>query len=311
MLKMKTALPEKIRIEQNIISVMITTNKSKIILARQFTRITKRDLTHLSSMFVRNLDSNKNKENNLEKNFFDVVEEELDCRFIFQTLKIKNLFLVLVTKSTFNIFTGLELLKMVHRIVNEICNLKDVGGWNMNEMLNDVEVDNEKNIQNNSNFENSIFEDIIKSIKEKAVDLILAIDDIINPIQGKEESNLSNVKLNLKMDSNNEKVFSIIQKQKEDKARDNIIKGIEEIERMKRENKYVNNAVSSEQIGGRIDIQNNIIETTPSIGNNNNMNRHISSGMSLKERFIRSYFERTEEQISNKIKFFLIFFLFL
>ena len=69
----------------------------------------------------------------------------------------------------------------------------------------------------------------------------MKLDDIIGAF-----SKTWHNKLNLKMESVYEKEFALMQKNKEDKARDNIVKGIEEIEKLKKQNLYKNNSVSSD-----------------------------------------------------------------
>lgn len=82
-----------------------------------------------------------------------------------------------------------------------------------------------------------------ESIKINACDIILGIDDIITNSQ-REDTNLNLIKQNLKMDSQEEKAFNKNKKKKEEKAKDDMVKKMYEIEQMKKNNTYVNNSVS-------------------------------------------------------------------
>ena len=82
-----------------------------------------------------------------------------------------------------------------------------------------------------------------ESIKINACDIILGIDDIITNSQ-REDTNLNLIKQNLKMDSQEEKAFNKNKKKKEEKAKDDMVKKMNEIEQMKKNNTYVNNSVS-------------------------------------------------------------------
>ena len=241
-----------IKFESKIINFFITNNKSKLILARQFIHMTKRELFEHCSLFVRNID----KDGNTTKNNFEV--DENSYRFIYQTFHISNLYLVLVTKNTFNIFEALDIHKSIHRVISDLCSKVSISG-------------NEEEKETM----------IISEIKSIAYDIILSIDDIVNNVSGKEEINLAKIKLNLKMESIDEKHFAIEKREKEDKARDNIVKGMEEIERLKRDHMYVDNSVSSE-----------VIETK-----NYNRARNTSSGMNLKELLIQRLTQERQDQI--------------
>ena len=181
-----------------------------------------------------------------------------------------------MTTDNFNIFEGLEILKLIYRFIADICNLNTIS-----------KVGDEKQVH----------DEIINKLKIKGIDIILGVDDIVNPIIGKQESNISNVKLNLKMDSEFEKEFSLIQKDKEDKARYNIVKGIEEIEKLKKQNLYVNNSVSSEVNNNQ---SSNSIEISNKITSNTTPKR--STGLNLRDTLIQRLIEHQradEARLSN------------
>lgn len=83
-----------------------------------------------------------------------------------------------------------------------------------------------------------------ETIKVNVCDIILGIDDIISFNSQREETNLNSIKNNLKMDSQEEKSYNKHKKKKEEKAKDDMIKKISEIDEMKRNKTYVDNSVS-------------------------------------------------------------------
>lgn len=137
--------------------------------------------------------------------------ESNGVRYIF--LPLGEFYLVLVARLEYNIFEGYDILKLLYRIFSEIC----------------------KEGISSSN------------IKKYSYEIVLGVDDLISQF-GREEININQIKNNIRMDSSAEKEHNEVQKDKESKARDNIVKGIEEIEKLKRENKYVDTSISSEQV---------------------------------------------------------------
>jgi hypothetical protein len=201
--------------EPRVYSFFIINNKSKLILARQFVRISKRQLLEHSSYFVRKIDLEENK----DKNYFDLQDNKI--RYLYQTLQNNNLYVVLVTSEQFNIFESLQLLKNIHRLVQDICS--------------------DQNSEEN----------VVNKIKENYIDIIHSVDDLVNMLNGREEALVPKVKSNLKMESVEEKHFIIEQKIKEDKAKEKMITEMEEIERLRRDNMYYDNSVSNEVIENR------------------------------------------------------------
>ncbi len=236
-----------------VYSLFLTSQNKHLILARQFVKMTKRELLHNVGLFWRFLDQGDNS----KKNYFDIKDEDNEIRFIYQTLLVKDIYLVLQTSQEFNFFEAIDLMKTLHRVIS----------------------------QNLASSE----KDVVSSIKMKAFDLLLLIDDIINPFGGKEISDFSKLTSNLQMESKNEKEFSIIQKEKEERARDGMIKGMEEIERLKRENKYVDNSISNEIV----EVQNNQRELINEMINESRRR----TGMNLKERLIQRILHNRDEDV--------------
>jgi hypothetical protein len=252
--------------------------------------MTKREMFEHSSLFSRYLE----KEENFEKNNFEVSISEYEksdrnfsgYRYTYQTLQSKSLYLVLVTLNSFNYFEALEILKLIHRCINDLCDLSSIN----------------EGLENDSEMESQI----VKEIKLKAFEIIMAVDDVVNPVNGKDESNFSKVKLNLKMESIEEKEFTILQKEKENKQRENIVRGLEEIERLKRENKYIENSVSSEEVEQRTNIMNSIVSSI------NTMREEMSTpqprgGLNLKDRLIHRIVHQREDFQQMGKKFFYTF----
>jgi hypothetical protein len=252
-----------LKFNHKIISLFITNKNKKVILARPFIKMSKRELLHHIGLFWRFLDQDENS----KKNHFDLKDEESDFRFVFQTLNTNEIYLVIITRQDFNFFEALDLMRSLHRVISQ--------------NLNGLKVEDE----------------IIKCVKSKAFDLFLLIDDIVNPYTGREIYDLQTLTSNLQMESKNEKEFEIVKKGKEEKAREDMIKGMEEIERLKKENKYEDNSISSE----KIEMQNNQREM---INNMINETRR-SLGMNLKERLVQRLLHNREEEMqlgkNNKI----------
>jgi hypothetical protein len=143
---------------------------------------------------------------NKSKNNFEMNSN----RFIY--MQMYNCYLILICHTDFNFLEGLEILKQIYKIIADICE-KDSAEFHI-------------------------------KVKKNACDIILALDDIITLFYNRDGSKCTSE--SIKMYSFAEKEYNEKKHEKEEKAKENIIKGIEEINRLKRENKYVNTSVSSE-----------------------------------------------------------------
>jgi hypothetical protein len=214
------------KLKNNIINCFVINNKGKVILSRQFVELSKRKLFELAFLFDRNLNLKKNKDKyyfNLEENF-ELISDNTKLAFTYHPLHINSIYLVLTTHKNFSIFESLEIIKTIHRKIIEVCQ-----------------------------FNSESNEDLtIEKIKSNAFEIILSIDDIINSQFGLEERNLSKILTNYKMESKEAEVFLKNKEIKEKKTREHLIKGMEEIDRLKKENKYSDNSVSSEMFENTI-----------------------------------------------------------
>jgi len=255
--------------QKQIINCFVINNKGKIIISRQFKEISKRKLLELSFLFDRNLNIEHNKTKNtfLIKESFSIDKNEKKIRFTYQTLHSNNLFLVLTTQDDFNIFESLDIIRIIHRKITEMFLLTSY-------LEDDILVD---------------------KIKSNVYDIILCMDDVINSNFGAEEKNVSQLLLNLNMESSEADEFLKEKEIKEKNTREKMIKGIEEIDRLKRENKYVDNSVSSEMFENK-NQSNQMIENNDFSNEKSN-----SNGLNLKDRLIQKFIEHREEVLQRGI----------
>lgn len=156
---------------------------------------------------------------------------------------------------------------------------------------------------------NNIEVNYSKKIKDNCHDIVFAIDDIISgegQLEENSDGTIEKLKESLKMDSYLEKAFNLVKHEKENIARINLIKGMEEINRLKKENKYFDNSVSSdlyskvsevvEGLTGREEeneASNPQGEESQDIANNNKK----TNGMNLKKRLVENLMQIREDSI--------------
>lgn len=178
-----------------------------------------------------------------------------ECSYVYMI--VEGLYLVLVGNNQSNIFESSSTLKTIYRRICDICK------------------------------EGGITED---GVKINAYDIILSVDDITSRY-GADETNYSELVKSSKMESFDEKDYLKAQKEKEDIAKANIVKGVEEIELMKRENRYVGNAVSSEVFFGQKEAEEEV----------RNLEREhqarMRAGMNLRDHLIQRLMMRKEEEL--------------
>ena len=91
------------------LSVVICNKNSRIIFARQFFNITRMDLEEYIVQFSRGVDSCK-----------EITHFESDkIRYIF--IPIESLYLILITTKNSNIIEDTEILKLIYRLIQDIC----------------------------------------------------------------------------------------------------------------------------------------------------------------------------------------------
>jgi hypothetical protein len=179
------------------LSVVICDKSAKIIFARQFFNISRMDLEEYIIQFSRGVDSCK-----------EITHFESDkVRYIF--IPIDTFYLILITTKNSNIIEDTEILKLIYRLIQDLCN-------SINQ----------------------------ESIVENAFEIMLGIDDIVS-LGYRNSVNLGQIKQYLQMESAEEKEYKrkkeeqelAVQKALEEKGR--------EFDRQRREKKFNSNAISS------------------------------------------------------------------
>jgi len=123
-------------------------------------------------------------------------------------IPIENLYLILLTEKDSNLIEDLEILRLIYRLIQDICGTI-----------------NEQNIV------------------ENAFGLILGIDDIVN-MGYREATSIAQIKQSMLMDSLDEKEFRKIQDQRENIVKKEMQAKAKEFEKMRRENKFSVDSVS-------------------------------------------------------------------
>ena len=179
------------------LSVVICNKNARIIFARQFFNISRMDLEEYIVQFSRGVDSCK-----------EITHFESDkVRYIF--IPIDTFYLILITTKNSNIIEDTEILKLIYRLIQDLC-------YSINQ----------------------------ESIIENAFEIMLGIDDIVS-LGYRNSVNLGQIKQYLQMESAEEKEFKrkkeeqelAVQKALEEKGR--------EFDRQRREKKFNSNAISS------------------------------------------------------------------
>ena len=223
-----------------IISITICNKTSKIIFARQFIEITRKALEEHIVLFSRNIDLVK-----------DSTSIETDKgRYLY--IRMENLYLVLITTKDSNIIEDMEVLKLAHRIISDLC------GNRFNEIY----------------------------LIDNGFEIALAFDDLVN-YGYREGINMMQIKQFLLMDSFEEKEFRKQQETKEKAAKKHFDIRMREIEAAKRDKNYFSDAIGSSetmQLGGRQDedsssrggFSNSGISNSNSTNNTNNNSSNIN-----------------------------------
>ena len=179
------------------LSVVICDKRAKIIFARQFFNISRMDLEEYIVQFSRGVDSCK-----------EITHFESDkVRYIF--IPIDTFYLILITTKNSNIIEDTEILKLIYRLILDLCGTIDQ-----------------------------------ETIVENAFEIMLGVDDIVS-LGYRNAVNLGQIKQYLQMESAEEKEFKrkkeeqelAVQKALEEKGR--------EFDRQRREKKFNSNAISS------------------------------------------------------------------
>jgi hypothetical protein len=179
------------------LSVVICNKNARIIFARQFFNITRMDLEEYIVQFSRGVDSCK------EITHF----ESNKVRYIF--IPIDSLYLILITTKNSNIIEDTEILKLIYRLIQDLC-----GAINS------------------------------ESIVTNAFEIMLGIDDIVS-LGYRNSVNLGQIKQYLQMESIEEKEFKRKKREQELAVQKALAEKGREFDKQRREKRFNNDAISS------------------------------------------------------------------
>ena len=179
------------------LSVVICNKNARIIFARQFFNISRMDLEEYIVQFSRGVDSCK-----------EITHFESDkVRYIF--IPIDSLYLILITTKNSNIIEDTEILKLIYRLIQDLCG------------------------QINS-----------ESIVKNAFEIMLGIDDIVS-LGYRNSLTLGHIKQYLQMESIEEQEFKRKKREQEEKVQRELAEKGREFDRQRREKKFNSDAISS------------------------------------------------------------------
>ena len=199
------------------LSVVICNKNTRIVFARQFFNITRMDLEEYIVQFSRGVDSCK-----------EITHFESDkVRYIF--IPIESLYLILITSKNSNIIEDTEILKLIHRLIQDLCG------------------------QINSD-----------SIVKNAFEIMLGIDDIVT-LGYRNSVTLGQIKQYLQMESIEEQEFKRKKREQEEKVKKELAEKGREFDKQRREKKFNSDAISSSTFNFQED--NNNVENEKLNGN--------------------------------------------
>jgi hypothetical protein len=253
----------------------ISNGENKIILARQFIPMTREELETYHTAFLVGLLKKKTKNLNL-KTSFNLFDKSYGVYYPYKLTNSK-IYFVLISEMNFN---PIELSKSLKTITTFITSL----------------------ITNNINVKGNEGKNEIDIIKDNAFDIIFAVDDIINPILGNEGISQSKIIQNLKMKSTEEEYALKLKNEKIEEAHKKLIKGMEEIERLKYENKYIQNGITNETLKEReemLESERLIKEYTDNQKKEEERRRNIirnrNRGLKFNNHSVRTFMHFTQE----------------
>ena len=192
------------------LSVVICNKNARIIFARQFFNISRMDLEEYIVQFSRGVDSCK-----------EITHFESDkVRYIF--IPIESLYLILITTKNSNIIEDTEILKLIYRLIQDLCG------------------------QINA-----------ESIVKNAFEIMLGIDDIVS-LGYRNSVTLGQIKQYLQMESIEEQEFKRKKREQEEKVQRELAEKGREFDKQRREKKFNSDAISSSSFNFQED--NKIIE---------------------------------------------------
>ena len=179
------------------LSLVICNKNARIIFARQFFSITRMELEEYIVQFSRGVDSCK-----------EITHFESDkVRYIF--IPIESLYLILITTKNSNIIEDTEILKLIYRLIQDLC-----GTINS------------------------------ESIVNNAFEIMLGIDDIVS-LGYRNSVNLGQIKQYLQMESIEEQEFKRKKREQEEKVKKELAEKGREFDKQRREKKFNSDAISS------------------------------------------------------------------
>ena len=194
------------------LSLVICNKNARIIFARQFFNITRMDLEEYIVQFSRGVDSCK-----------EITHFESDkVRYLF--IPIDSLYLILITTKNSNIIEDTEILKLIYRLIQDLCG----------------KISSE-------------------SIVENAFEIMLGIDDIVS-LGYRNSVNLGQIKQYLQMESIEEKEYKRKKREQEEKVKKELAEKGKEFDRQRKEKKFNKDAISSSTFNFEDDNKNNYKE---------------------------------------------------
>ena len=179
------------------LSLLICTKRAKIIFARQFVEMTRIQLEEYIVQFSRNIDS-----------FKEITQFESESvRYIF--IPIEEFFLILITSNNSNVIEDSNILKLVYRLLQDICGVITT-----------------------------------ESILDNAFEIMMGLDDIVT-LGYRNEVNIAQLKQYRKMESAEEIEFKRKKREQEEKVKRDLYEKSKEFDRQRKEKKFNMNAVSS------------------------------------------------------------------
>ncbi len=179
------------------LSLVICTKRAKIIFARQFVEMTRIQLEEYIVQFSRNIDS-----------FKEITQFESESvRYIF--IPIEEFFLILITSNNSNVIEDSNILKLVYRLLQDICGVITT-----------------------------------ESILDNAFEIMMGLDDIVT-LGYRNEVNIAQLKQYRKMESAEEIEFKRKKREQEEKVKRDLYEKSKEFDRQRKEKKFNMNAVSS------------------------------------------------------------------
>ena len=179
------------------LSVVICNKNARIIFARQFFNISRMDLEEYIVQFSRGVDNCK-----------EITHFESDkVRYIF--IPIESLYLILITTKNSNIIEDTEILKLIYRLIQDLCG--------------------------------TIYPE---SIVKNAYEIMLGIDDIVS-LGYRNSVTLGQIKQYLQMESIEEQEYKRKKREQEEKVSRELAEKGREFDRQRKEKKFNKDAISS------------------------------------------------------------------